>query len=133
MVSGDLTVPAALVAGGAVVDPPDLDPAVVDPPGRLDHHVAKALAVEPGAAQDRFHDLVIEQIFEARLIAAAFCAVGHGPLRTYEILCSLAAKHVRNVTRTRIFRGNPPIASAKFAFRWNRQPNCPFARLRRCL
>src|SRR6266699_5047508 len=120
MVSGDLAVPAAVAAGGTVIDPF----------GGLDHHVAKALAVEPGAAQDRFHDLVIEQIFEARLVAAALCASSHGPLLTYDILCRIAPKHVRIVTRTRRFRGNSPIGLAKFALRWNRQPGCPFARNR---
>jgi hypothetical protein len=71
MIPGDLAVPAA----GAAVDPP-----VVDPSGSLDHHLANALRIEPGTAQDRFHDLVIEQIFEARLEAAAFRASGHDPL-----------------------------------------------------
>src|SRR6266699_2039721 len=120
MVSGDLAVPAAVVAGGTVIDPP----------GGLDHHVAKALAVEPGAAQERFHDLVIEQIFEARLVAAALRAFSHGPLLTCDILCRIAVKHVRIVTRTRRFRGNSPIAPAKFALWWNRGRDCPFTRNR---
>ncbi len=46
-------------------------PGIVDPPGGLDHHVAEALFVEPGAAQHRRHDVVDEQFVEARLIAAA--------------------------------------------------------------
>ena len=71
MIPGDL----ALCAAGAAVDPP-----VVNPSGGLDHHLANALRIEPGTAQDRFHDLVIEQIFEARLEAAAFRASGHDPL-----------------------------------------------------
>src|SRR5205823_2221231 len=119
MVPGGLAVPAALAARGLVVDPPDLDPAVVDPSGGLDHHVAQALRIEPGAAQDRFHDLVIEQIFQARLVEAAICPCGHGPLRTYDILRSIAAKHVRNVTTTRRFRGNSPIPPRQFACKWN--------------
>ncbi len=75
MVPGDLAVSAVFVAVAAVIAPP-----VVDPTGGLDHHVANALRIEPGTAQDRCHDLVIEQIFEARLIAAAFRASGHDPL-----------------------------------------------------
>src|SRR5206468_863790 len=127
MVRSGLAVSAVLVARGLAVDPPDLYPAVVDAPGGLDHHVAQALRIAPGAAQDRFHDLVIEQFFEARLVAAAFCASGHGPLRTRGILRSIAAKRVRIVTTTRRFRGNSPIASAQFALKWNRSPSSLFA------
>src|SRR5260221_5067339 len=119
MAPGGLAVPATLAARGLVVDPPDLDPAVVDPFGGLDHHVAQALRIEAGATQDRFHDLVIEQIFQARLVEAAFGACGHGPLLTYDVLCSVRAKPVRHVTTTRRFRRHSPIAPQQFAFRWN--------------
>src|SRR5437763_3916738 len=103
-----------IVTQGALVDPP-----VVDTPGGRRHHVAKPLRIEPGAAQHRCHELVIEQLFEARLIAAAFVASGHGPLLTCEIARTIAAKHGLFVTRGGIFRGDLSINSPKFACEWN--------------
>src|SRR5437870_4829125 len=100
---------ALVVAGGAMIDPPR----------RLRHHVAKPLRIEPGAAQHRRHHLVGEQIFQARLIAAAVKASGHDPLLTYEILRRITRKHVLFVTPGRIFSGNLYITSAKFSSKWS--------------
>jgi hypothetical protein len=118
MSPGDLAVPAALV-----VDPPIIDSPIIDSSGGLDHHVANSLRIEPGAAQNRFHDLVIEQICEARLIEAAFSASGHGSLLTYEILRTIAAKRVRFVTTTRRFHGNSPIPPRQFELWRKPRPN----------
>lgn len=118
MAAGDLAVVAAAVPGATVIDPS----------GGLDHHVANPLRIEAGAAQDRFHDLVIEQIFEARLMAAAFCVSGHDPLRTYDILCNIDANNVGIVTMTGIFHDNAAFEPSQFSLRGSRRPHCLQAR-----
>jgi len=79
---------------------------ILDPARSFHHHIAKFLRLETGTAQHGRHHLVREQIFEARLIAAAIPASSHDPLLTCAILCSLEAKHVLIVTGDRKFRGN---------------------------
>src|SRR5216683_628520 len=115
-------VAADAMSGPAFVDPLVIDPLVIDPLGGFDHHLAKPLRIEPGTPQYRCHHLVVEQIFEARLIAAAFGASSHGPLLTCEILCSIGGKHVRIVTGVRKFRGNWSKDATQFAFKWSRHP-----------
>src|ERR1700732_791846 len=92
---------------------------MVDPPRGLHHHVANPLRIDPGAAQHRRHYLVGEQIFEARLIAAAVIASGHDPLLTCAILRRITRKHVLFVTPRRIFSGNLYITSTKFSSKWS--------------
>src|SRR5258705_7257167 len=53
---------------------------ILDVHSSFDHHGAELLGLETGTAQHRLHHLVGEQIFEARLIAAAFDAPIHDPL-----------------------------------------------------
>src|SRR3954471_19846556 len=84
----------------------------VDAAGGLDNQVAKALRVEPGAAQHRRHHLVVDQLVEGGLIAAAIGASGHVPLLTSAALLStIIPKDVVIVTRVRKLSGNLSIRS----------------------
>jgi hypothetical protein len=93
--------------------------AVIDTASRLDHHVAKPLLVEPCTTQDWRHNVIDKQIFEARLIAAAFSESSHEPLLTCNILRNMAGKHGRFMTRTRKFRGNLCMWRPQLPFKWN--------------
>jgi hypothetical protein len=92
---------------------------IVNTARRFDHHFAKSVRIEPCAAQHRGHNLVIEQILEARFIAAAFCATVHDPLLVYHILRSLGGNRVRFMTGVRKLRGNLLITTTIFPFKRN--------------
>src|SRR3954468_15004071 len=92
----------------------------------LDDQVAKALRVEPGAAQHRRHHLVVDQLVEGGLIAAAIGASGHVPLLTSAVLLStIIPKDVVIVTRVRKLSGNLSIRSPELPCRWNRSRRLP--------
>ena len=71
----------------------------------FDDQVAKALRVEPGAAQHRRHHLVVDQLVEGGLIAAAIGASGHVPLLTSVRRSTIIPKDVVIVTRVRKLSG----------------------------
>jgi hypothetical protein len=73
--------------------------AVVDSPRGLCDHIAKALRVEPGATQHRRHYVIVEQLFEARLIAAAFSSSVHARLLTSKGSNTFNEKDVLIMTR----------------------------------
>jgi hypothetical protein len=93
----------------------------IDSAGCLGHHGAEPFAIEPGAAQHRRHYFICQQILEARLIAAAGIASGHGPLLVWRILCRLVGKHVLIVTLGRKFRGILHSAVPNLSLRSNRR------------
>jgi hypothetical protein len=78
---------------------------ILDASGGFKHHIAELLDLETGAAQHGLHYLVREQIFEARLIAAAFDEPIHGPLLTCQIVGRIDAKSDRFVSIDRKFHG----------------------------
>jgi len=129
MVADGLIQLRTVVAAGR---PMVIDSVIIDSSGGRDHHRAKPLRIEPGATQDRRHDVIVQQLVEGRLIAAAIGASGHGTLPTCETLCRMAGKRVLIVTRDRRFRGNLTISATSLPFRWNRRlglpgrlPGCP--------
>src|SRR4051795_10310288 len=77
----------------------------VEAAGGLDNQVAEALRVEPSAAQHRRHHLVVDQLVEGGLIAAAIGASGHVPLLTSVPLSTIIPKDVVIVTRVRKLSG----------------------------
>src|SRR3954447_19153461 len=101
--------------------------------GGLDNQVAKALRVKPGAAQHRRHHLVVDQLVEGGLIAAAIGASGHVPLLTSAALLStIIPKDVVIVTRGRKLSGNLSIGSPELPCRWNRARQLPRCFLTGC-
>ena len=109
-----------LILHRTLAAPVVVDATVIDPVGGRSHHVAEPLRVEARAAQDGRHHLVVEQIVEARLIAAAIDASSHLPLLPCQLICYIAGKRGLIVTRDRKFRGNLTISATEFPFRWNR-------------
>src|SRR4051794_16333359 len=85
----------------------------------FDDQVAKALRVEPGAAQHRRHHLVVDQLVKGGLIAAAIGASGHIPLLTSVRLSTIIPKDVVIVTRVRKLSGKVCAGSSVLSSRWN--------------
>src|SRR4051812_14614661 len=104
----------------------------IEAAGGLDYQVAEALRVEPGAAQHRRHHLVVDQLVEGGLIAAAIGASGHVPLLTSGLLSTIIPKDVVIVTRVRKLNGNLPIGSPELPRRWNRSRRLPACSLAGC-
>src|SRR3954452_13988787 len=119
MLCGALELCAAIVPeeAGSVAAPAG---GRVDSAGGLNNQGAKALRVEPCAAQQRRHHLVVDQLVEGGLIAAAIGASGHVPLLTSGLLSTIIPKDVVIVTRVRKLNGNLPIGSPEWPRRWNR-------------
>src|SRR3954453_22212967 len=92
----------------------------IEAAGGLDNQVAKALRVEPGAAQHRRHHLVVDQLVEGGLIAAAIGASGHVPLLTSIQRSTIIPKDVVIVTRVRKLNGNSSAGSPELPCGWNR-------------
>src|SRR4029078_12161994 len=67
--------------------------------------VAKALRVQPGAAQYRRHHLIVDQLVEGGLIAAAIGASGHVPLLTSVRPSTIIPNDVVIMTRIRKLSG----------------------------
>jgi hypothetical protein len=108
-----------LILRPTLIDSVIVDPAVIESMGGRDDHVSETARIEPGAAQDRRHDVVVEQLVKGRLIAAAIDASVHRPLQSCETLCNVGGKRVVIVTRDRKFRGNLTIPATQLPFRWN--------------
>src|SRR3954467_13416923 len=84
----------------------------------FDDQVAKALRVEPCAAQHRRHHLVVNQLVEGGLITAAIGASGHVPLlSSAALLSTIIPKDVVIVTRVRKLSGNLSLGSPELPSR----------------
>src|SRR3954466_13454098 len=119
MLCGALELCAAIVPeeAGSVAAPAG---GRVDASGGLNNQVAEALRVEPGAAQHRRHHLVVDQLVEGGLIAAAIGASGHVPLLTRIGRSTIIPKDVVIVTRVRKLNGNSSTGSPELPCGWNR-------------